>query len=221
MAREFDPQNLFDRINANRDDHITAEELHKFLADNFVKNVTVEDAQSIINEFDSSADGTMQYFEFQNMVLPAANQSLRDYVVYGRRTYQDPKQPLSVQVSSTFIRILELEIKYAQTLKNLRMELFKNSDFQRNKAFNDASRGLTFINMSDLIYYCEQNGFYPRTDDLEAILRRCDHDADRSLNFEEFCEIVELNPSDQDDPEGQSVNQDAKAFNNSPGKQEI
>lgn len=44
--------------------------------------------------------------------------------------------------------------------------------------------------MSDLIYFLEQNGFYPRTEDLEAILRRCDHDADRSLNFEEFCEIT-------------------------------
>jgi Ca2+-binding EF-hand superfamily protein len=46
--------------------------------------------------------------------------------------------------------------------------------------------------MSDLIYFLENNGFYPRTEDLEAILRRCDHDADRAFNFEEFCEIVQL-----------------------------
>jgi len=67
---------------------------------------------------------------------------------------------------------------------------------------------MTFINMSDLIFFCEQNGFYPRTDDLEAILRRCDHDADRALNQEEFFEIVELNPSQQPE-EGESINQDA------------
>ena len=46
--------------------------------------------------------------------------------------------------------------------------------------------------MSDLIFYLENNGFYPRTEDLEAILRRCDHDADRALSFEEFCEVTEL-----------------------------
>lgn len=46
--------------------------------------------------------------------------------------------------------------------------------------------------MSDLIFYLENNGFYPRTEDLEAILRRCDHDADRALSFEEFCEIAEI-----------------------------
>ena len=42
--------------------------------------------------------------------------------------------------------------------------------------------------MPQLIEFLEQNGFYPRTEDLEAILRRCDHDADRHLTFEEFCE---------------------------------
>jgi len=105
------------------------------MLDNFVKGVTVEDCAGVISEFDSSADGTMQYFEFQNLVLPAANQSLRDHVVYGRRPYSDPNQPLAVQVSSAFIRILELEIKYRKNLHNGRMDLFKNSDFQRTRAF--------------------------------------------------------------------------------------
>ena len=50
------------------------------------------------------------------------------------------------------------------------------------------------INMQDLILYLEQNGFHPRTEDLEAILRRCDHDADRALSFDEFCEVTEVSP---------------------------
>ena len=56
---------------------------------------------------------------------------------------------------------------------------------------------------------------------MEAILRRCDHDADRAFTFDEFCELVEQNPAEQDDQEGQSINQDAKANNKSPSKQEI
>jgi Ca2+-binding EF-hand superfamily protein len=36
----------------------------------------------------------------------------------------------------------------------------------------------------------DQQGFYAKTEDLEAILRRCDHDADRSISFEEFAEIL-------------------------------
>ena len=153
-------------------------------------------------------------------MLPAANQSLRDYITYGRR-YNDPRAPLTTQVSSTVLRILEQEVRYANQVKAAKMDLFKHSEYQRHKAFHEISRGLTYINMSDLIYFCEYNGFYPRTDDLEAILRRCDHDADRCLTFEEFCEITELNLNDQNDGEGQSINHDAAQNNNSPSKKEI
>ena len=52
--------------------------------------------------------------------------------------------------------------------------------------------------MPDLIVYLEDNGFHPRTSDIEAILRRCDHDADRAFSFEEFNELIDL-PSQEDD----------------------
>lgn len=162
------------------------------MVDNFVHNVREEDARNIISEFDSSVDGTMQYNEFQNMVLPAADQDLRDRIVYGRRPQQDPSRPLPVQVTSSFVRLLELEMKHANSINDARTELSKNADFQRNRAFTDVSQGFSSINMSDLTQFCEKNGFYPRSDDLESILRRCDHDADRLLNQEEFYELVEL-----------------------------
>jgi hypothetical protein len=44
--------------------------------------------------------------------------------------------------------------------------------------------------MPDLIYFLEKNGFYPRREDIEAILRRLDHDANKMLGFEEFIEIA-------------------------------
>ncbi len=46
--------------------------------------------------------------------------------------------------------------------------------------------------MADLIFYMEDNSYHPRTEDLEAILRRCDHDADRALSLEEFYELTTL-----------------------------
>jgi hypothetical protein len=174
-----------------------------FMQENYVKNVTLEDCQAIIDEFDSSADGTMQYFEFCNLILPAANQSLRDYVSYRRipSYLNDAGKPLAIAVSSLAIRILESEIKYGKVLQTSRRDLFKHKDYQKHKTFNDISRGLPYISMSDLIHYLEQNGFYPRTEDLEAILRRCDHDADRALNFEEFCEVTQLPGQEGDEEE--------------------
>ena len=83
--RDFDPRALFERINQNNDSHITAEELNDFMNDCYVKKPTVEKCQQLISEFDSSQDGTLQYDEFLNIIMPAANQSLRDYCLYGRR----------------------------------------------------------------------------------------------------------------------------------------
>ena len=47
--------------------------------------------------------------------------------------------------------------------------------------------------MPDLIYYLERNGFYPRREDIEAILRRMDHDANRQISYDEFCELTVVN----------------------------
>ena len=44
--------------------------------------------------------------------------------------------------------------------------------------------------MPDLVYYLEKNSFFSRADDQEAILRRCDHDANRQISYDEFCENV-------------------------------
>jgi hypothetical protein len=50
------------------------------------------------------------------------------------------------------------------------------------------------INLDNLVAFLEANGFYPRRDDLESILRRCDHDANQNINFEEFVEISSGRP---------------------------
>ena len=45
--------------------------------------------------------------------------------------------------------------------------------------------------MPDLIDFLENNAYRPTRDEVEAILRRCDHDADGALNYEEFCACIE------------------------------
>lgn len=60
--------------------------------------------------------------------------------------------------------------------------------------------------MPDLIYFLEKNGFYPRREDVEAILRRLDHDANKMLSFEEFGEITG-NSSENEDEESKDAHQ--------------
>ena len=51
--------------------------------------------------------------------------------------------------------------------------------------------------MPDLLYFLERNSFFARADDQEAILRRCDHDANRQISFGEFCENVSYDDARQ------------------------
>lgn len=90
------------------------------------------------------------------------------------------------------VRILEKEVGLSEKRNDARTDLLKNIDHEKMKTFHSISRGETFISMSNLIIYLEDNGFHPRTEDLEAILRRCDHDADRALSWDEWCELTEL-----------------------------
>ena len=48
------------------------------------------------------------------------------------------------------------------------------------------------IGMPELISYLEKNGFYPRREDIESILRRLDHDANRMISYEEYCELASI-----------------------------
>jgi hypothetical protein len=45
--------------------------------------------------------------------------------------------------------------------------------------------------MPDLIFFLEQHACRIRTEEIEAILRRCDHDSDGALSYEEFMALVE------------------------------
>jgi len=62
----------------------------------------------------------------------------------------------------------------------------KQKDFSTRKYFQKISNNYHSICMPDLLAYLESNGFYARREDIEAILRRCDHDGNQMISFEEF-----------------------------------
>lgn len=188
---------LFEIFDTSKDGKITAEEMLKFMAENMVKNVKVDDCQEIIAEFDSTQDGTLNYDEFLNIFLPAADYNLRN-IEY----YQDPRiSPYNVEgmpdsVPAMAARILDREKSFMQRRREARMELAEVTAGDINKIFRDISRGHPDIQMQDLIWFLDTNGFQPKTEDLEAVLRRCDHDADRSLSLEEFAEALNVEHDD-------------------------
>lgn len=197
--REFtmNQRALFEIFDTSKDSKVTAEEMLKFLKDNLVNDVTVDDCREIIAEFDSTQDGTLNYDEFLNIFLPAADYNLRN-VEY----YPDPRNSpfnaggLPTSVPAMAARILDREKTFMSRRREARMALAKVPPSDVNKIFRDISRGHNDIQIQDLIWFFDMNGFQAKTEDLEAILRRCDHDADRSLSLEEFAEALNIDYND-------------------------
>jgi Ca2+-binding EF-hand superfamily protein len=63
-------------------------------------------------------------------------------------------------------------------------------DFIKVRTFNDISQGQAQIQVPDLLRFLERNGYYPRREDVESILRRIDHDANHLISYDEFCELT-------------------------------
>jgi Ca2+-binding EF-hand superfamily protein len=71
-------------------------------------------------------------------------------------------------------------------------QLAQSPDFIKVRAFDNISRGMSQISVGDLTYFLERNGFYPRREDIESILRRLDHNGDQSLSYVDFCELTTI-----------------------------
>ena len=71
--------------------------------------------------------------------------------------------------------------------------------------------------MKDIVNFLEQFGQYAaKKEDIEAILRRCDHEGDQMINYSEFVEFTSLNE------ENLNVdNAETKAYESSPPRKEL
>lgn len=73
---DFDIKALFDIIDADEDGLVDAEEISRFLVDNDVGESTPQQCKAIITEY-SKLNSFLQYNDFVNIFVPAANEDLR------------------------------------------------------------------------------------------------------------------------------------------------
>jgi hypothetical protein len=121
--------------------------------------------------------------------------------------YFQPSRPLPYEVLSLLVRLLDKEVALQRTRGDTKRSLTSCPDFVKSRVFDEIARGYHMIGMPELIAYLERNGFYPRREDIESILRRLDHDANRMISYEEYCELTAV----QDRSRGGDRGQDSQA----------
>ena len=181
---------LFQLVDSDRRNVITLTELLDFMNKHYL-GARAEDAEDIIREYDGNLDRTLTFDEFCQLSLPSANPNLR-HIANSRRfsPYYRTTSPVPYEVISLLTRLLDKEMQLQRQRKEGQRQLARCYDFVKVRTFDKIARGFSAINMPDLISYLESNGFYPRREDVEAILRRMDHDANRQVNYDEFCELA-------------------------------
>jgi Ca2+-binding EF-hand superfamily protein len=213
---DFEPAKVFDTLNVDKSGSLDVAQFMEFFKKQYI-NPEQRVVEAMINEFDGEQRKSLGFEEFCQMVLPAANSGLRSLAV-GRRDspYFRPHAPLPYEVISLLVRLLDKELSFHRQRADALEALAKHDDFDRRKIFEAIARGYHSICMPDLIVFLEKNGFYPRREDIEAILRRLDHDANKMLSFEEFCEVVGPEPNNGDDDEESKDAHQFERTNESP-----
>lgn len=182
MTLDFDPEKAFQALDQDRDGFITAYEIYRFLRDTSHTAVPLSEADSVIREFDGNLDNKLSFSEFAQFALPATSYSLRDIALKRPNaalySYSYKYQPLSYTTLRQLAELLEQEMRFQRTRSDLRRELIRHDDFVKSRYFDLLSLGKHCITVDDLIYFLNKNGQRTVTEDLEAILRRCDHTGD-------------------------------------------
>lgn len=65
-------------------------------------------------------------------------------------------------------------------------------DHQKVRLFENIAHGNSYATVHELTCFLERNGFYPRREDIESILRRIDHDGNQRIGYNEYCELVKM-----------------------------
>ena len=148
-----------------------------FLRKNYV-SAQLSEVQDIIREYNANGDGALSFSDFGQMVLPATNNSLRSVAENRRYSHHfRASEPLSYSSVNLLVRLVEKELGLQRRRNDNKLRLLNSPDFIKVRTFNEIARHHSQICISDLTRYLESNGYWPRFEDVEAILRRIDHDA--------------------------------------------
>lgn len=94
--------------------------------------------------------------------------------------------------------LFESEISFFRKKQEIKIQLLKNPYYSKSKSYQEISKGDSQISMDHIVDFLSMYYIDATKLDLEALLRRYDHDSDMNISYAEFSELttyVETRPS--------------------------
>lgn len=169
---------------------VTVDHLVEFTKKYLRRPASRDKCAEIISEYDTDGDFELSFQEFQNLVLPMANEQIRKMALSKKGQTYD----VSENVMTLFGRIIENEVYLVERKVVSKIKLNNKAEFNVFDQFaRIAAKGAEKITVEDIWKFLNaQCKFEAKSFEIEAILRRCDHDSDLCLSLEEFSEIFEI-----------------------------
>ncbi|CDW74571.1 ef hand family protein [Stylonychia lemnae] len=188
---DFEPLTAFNRIDFDRKGRLDANDICEFLQANNVQ-ITPQDAQSLITEFDTDQDGYLCQEEFIDLILPNNNNALRREAASRTPYYINKSQKLSFNTEYALVKVIQQEIILLQELNEIKTELAERFDFNVVDAYQLIQpRGLDFhIHQGMIVDFLSRNGEQLNEADIAGLMRRNSICNDVRLSFREFEKLI-------------------------------
>lgn len=182
----------FERIDRSMSNHITSNDILKFLRDNSVYSVSENEVFNLVKYFENDLKYSLDYKEFSQILLPCEDSRLRNDVL-ARRPYVriGRFQLLQRDIELTVVEIILKEIQLARHVSALKKNLEMSYDYSKSAAFRALdvmNRGI--LNIYALEEFFRKNHHFMTDYEMMAIIRRIDTEGDAQISFMEFADFM-------------------------------
>ena len=151
----------------------------------------------IINEYDADRDEGLNFDEFVKLILPSTNKIQTELALDRSNNRYLKEQPLAQKAITQMSEHLCMELKFLKRRNEIKRQLLQREDFIKHEYFQYfqaialTSDKITIRGLVDFVRTFANTTL--KGEELEAILRRVNHEGDQQISYEEFCELVSSN----------------------------
>lgn len=184
-VRGFETYSAFRLLDRYGLGYISVRDIQSFLDRQRIAS-TEEEVTLIVKQYDSDGDGRLSREEISNLLLPSCSPALRDIVLS-----RSPLPSLSYDAEYALSRLFEREVLFHREVEAMRRDLGSRYDYSMLSGFQAIdTTGSSYIDRISLRRYINRAGLTVYDEDLDAIFRRCDTDADERLSYTEFVDSL-------------------------------
>jgi hypothetical protein len=138
--KDFCPYSVFQRLDRDANERVSAYEILNFLKDNNVYSITERECSEFITYYDSNNDGKLTFKDFKQIVLPCEDNKLRKTVLKRKSARCGRWDFLPVDIEQGLATLIEKEIEFARRLDSYKHDLNSRYDFTPYAAFKSIDK---------------------------------------------------------------------------------